>query len=238
MTKFPPNSSIHDLIPVYAPIIANKAILTTGVSPGSLGHVFVQAVAAAAPRLLILAGRDAAKLAQTAEAITAVHPDVETRALVVDLASLSSVRRAAGVVNSWGDVPCVDVVVNNAGVMAVEFVVTEDGIETQFAAGHVGHFLLTNLIMEKVLAAGEPRVVNVASDGHRLGGIRWADVNFSVSLLLSSRPSLKHLPDLPLLNISQPLATNTTTERRNIQQMDRLRPSQNRKHALLPLPRH
>lgn len=183
MSKYNAQTSIHELVSDYAQIIKGKTILTTGVTPNSLGHIFASAVAAASPALLILAGRNPAKLQHTAAAIAVVHPGAQTRNLIVDLCSLASVRKAAEEVNAWADVPSVDVVVNNAGVMAVDFALTPDGFETQFAASHIGHFLLTNLIMDKILASESPRVVNVSSDGHRLGPIRWADPHFSVSHL-------------------------------------------------------
>lgn len=179
MSKYNAQTSIHELVSDYAQIIKGKTILTTGVTPNSLGHIFASAVAAASPALLILAGRNPAKLQHTAAAIAVVHPGAQTRNLIVDLCSLASVRKAAEEVNAWADVPSVDVVVNNAGVMAVDFALTPDGFETQFAASHIGHFLLTNLIMDKILASESPRVVNVSSDGHRLGPIRWADPHFS-----------------------------------------------------------
>ncbi|KPM45656.1 hypothetical protein AK830_g878 [Neonectria ditissima] len=176
MSKYTAQTTIHELITAYAPLIKGKTILTTGVTPHSLGHTFVSAVATASPALLILAGRNPTKLQQAADSLPA---GIKTRSLVVDLCSLASVRAAAAEVNAWADVPRIDVVVNNAGVMAVDFALTPDGFETQFAASHVGHFLLTNLIMDKILAAEAPRVVNVSSDGHRLGAMRWADPHFS-----------------------------------------------------------
>lgn len=173
-----PNPPIADLITKYSPIIKSKTILTTGVTLSSLGATFVIAVAAASPSLLILAGRNAEKLQET---IAQIDPSVRTRALVVDLSSVTSVRRAAEEANSWDDVPQIDVVVNNAAVMAVDYKATEDNFEMQFATGHLGHFLLTNLIMDKILASKEPRVVSVSSDGHRAHPIRFADPHFSVS---------------------------------------------------------
>jgi NAD(P)-dependent dehydrogenase (short-subunit alcohol dehydrogenase family) len=65
--------------------------------------------------------------------------------------------------------------------MATEYALSAERVESQFATNHLGPFLLTNLIMGKVLAARSPRVVMVASDGHRLSGIRFADYNFDVS---------------------------------------------------------
>lgn len=151
--------------------------------PGSLGSYFVQCIAAAEPSCLILAGRNRSKIQQTAEEIKASHPSVETRLLEVDLSSLASVRQAAAQINSWEDIPAIDVVVNNAAIMATEYALSAEGVESQFATNHLGPFLLTNLIMGKVLAARSPRVVMVASDGHRLSGIRFTDYNFDVSVL-------------------------------------------------------
>ena len=160
--------------------IANKIILTTGVSPGGLGAFFNQQIAHAKPALLILAGRNPAKNQETAEAISEVCPDVPVRTLRLDLESLTQVREAAAIVNGWSDVPHINVLVNNAGIMACDYAKTEDGFERQFATSHVGPFLFTNLIMGKILASESPRVVNVSSDGHRLSQIRWPDIGFSV----------------------------------------------------------
>jgi len=99
----------------------------------------------------------------------------------LDLSSLSSVRKAAASINS--KIEKLDILINNAGVMAIkDFAKSEDGIEMQFAANHVGHFLLTNLLMEKISRAGEgARVVNVSSGGYVCSGVRFKDWNFEVS---------------------------------------------------------
>lgn len=165
----------------YAPLIANKTILTTGVSPTSLSSPFVHALAAASPALLILAGRSAPKLAQTAAALAAAYPHVKTRSLTLDLASLKAVRAAAEEVLAWDDVPAIDVLVANAGIMGTPYALTEDGVESQFATNHLAHFLFTNLVMGKLLASAAPRVVSVSSNGHRLSGVRWGDLNFNAS---------------------------------------------------------
>jgi NAD(P)-dependent dehydrogenase (short-subunit alcohol dehydrogenase family) len=68
-------------------------------------------------------------------------------------------------------------------VMAVKnYTTSVDGIESQFATNHIGHFLLTNLLMDKIFAAGNgARIVNVASFGYLAGGVRFDDWNFKVS---------------------------------------------------------
>jgi NAD(P)-dependent dehydrogenase (short-subunit alcohol dehydrogenase family) len=169
-----------ELVRELADHIKGKVILTTGVSPGGLGAHFVETVAAAKPSLLILAGRGTTKVQKTADALAKSYPDVKTRVLRLDLVSLAAVREAAAEVNSWDDVPSIDVLVNNAAIMAVEHAVSPDGFESQFATNHLGHFLFTNLIMGKVLAAGKPRVVSVSSDGHRVSPVRFDDLDFHV----------------------------------------------------------
>ncbi|KAF4972220.1 hypothetical protein FSARC_1172 [Fusarium sarcochroum] len=179
MTKHTSKTTVHELVKEYAQIIKGKTILTTGASPKGLGAVFIEAVAAAEPQLVILAGRSISKLQQTADDLAAKYPNLNKRLLTLDLGSLKSVRAAAKEVNGWNDVPKIDVLVNNAGIMATDFKLTEDGFENQLASNHLGHFLFTNLIIEKILTSEAPRVVSVSSNGHRLGPIRWADPHFS-----------------------------------------------------------
>ncbi|WAO83063.1 Hypothetical protein NCS54_00024300 [Fusarium falciforme] len=181
MAPYTSSTPISELVADYASIIKGKTILTTGVTPKGLGATFVEATAAASPELLILAGRTASKLQELSETISATHPGVKTRHLIVDLSSMDSVRKAAEEVNGWGDVSEIDVVVNNAGVMAIPYATTSDGFEMQFAADHLGHFLLTNLIMDKILASKSPRVVNVSSNGHSFSPVRHYDPHFSAS---------------------------------------------------------
>ncbi|KAH0523979.1 hypothetical protein TsFJ059_008907 [Trichoderma semiorbis] len=172
------DTTTDDLLKDLSGEIKGKVILITGVSQGTLGGVFVEYVAKAAPAGLILAGRSLAKIQITANALKAAHPAINIRTLQIDLASLAAVREAATTVNSWKNVPHIDVLVNNAGIMAVPYATTVDGFELQLANNHLGPFLFTNLIMDKILASKTPRVVNIASTGHRLHPIRWFDYNF------------------------------------------------------------
>ncbi|RPD58291.1 NAD(P)-binding protein [Lentinus tigrinus ALCF2SS1-7] len=162
--------------------IAGKTILITGVTPGGLGAHFAKVTAAHNPKLLILAGRSASNLASVAHDISAAHgPGVATRTLELDLSSQAQVRRAAAEVLAWPEVRSIDVLVNNAGVMACAYGTTADGLEMHLGTNYVGHFLFTMLLVPKLLASeakGGPRVVNVSSDGHRLSDIRWDDLGF------------------------------------------------------------
>ncbi|KAK2598886.1 hypothetical protein QQS21_005628 [Conoideocrella luteorostrata] len=166
---------VHDL----ATRIKGKIILVTGVSPGGLGAVFAEAVAEAQPAALILAGRNPARVAETVKSITALNNNISVRSLTLDLGSLVKVREAASEVNSWDDITHINVLINNAGIMATDYARSPEGFEGQFATNHLGPFLFTNLIMNKILAAKNPRIVNVSSDGHRLHPIRFFDCNFS-----------------------------------------------------------
>lgn len=107
------------------------------------------------------------------------------RALKLDLSNQKAVREAAAELLSWKDVPTIDILVNNAAVMNIpERVLSEDGIEIQFATNHIGHFLFTCLIMPKLLKAAEgrpkgaTRVINVTSGSPTVAGMRWSDINF------------------------------------------------------------
>lgn len=190
MPSFDAATTASELAAHYAASIKDKVVLTTGVSPSGLGATFVLAIAKAQPSLLILAARDPAKAEQTARDITAVDASVKTKIVELHNDSLASAREAASTVLSWADVPAIDVLVNNAGIMATEYKLTADGFESQFATNHLGHFLFTNLIMEKLLAAAAPRVVNVSSDGHRMSHIRFDDYNFDVRTCASQNVRL------------------------------------------------
>lgn len=180
MTPYGADTTATQLVNDYADLIKDKVVLVTGISPGSLGAYFIQAIAKAGPSYLILAARNPEKAQQTANEVSAAQPTVKTRTLELDLGLFKNVRQAADEVNSWDDIPVIDVLVNNAGIMAPEYKVTDDGFESQLATNHLGPFLFTNLIIEKILASKSPRVVMVSSDGHRLNPFRFDDYNFDV----------------------------------------------------------
>jgi NAD(P)-dependent dehydrogenase (short-subunit alcohol dehydrogenase family) len=159
--------------------IANKTILVTGVSSGGLGATFAIIIAKHNPACIILATRDLSKAKETAQEIAAIAPAVRTWPIELDLSSLQQIRKAAENINALDE--HIDVIINNAGIMASPYSKTVDGVESQFATNHIGHFLLTNLLLPKVLARKLPvRVVNVASNGFRFGPVRFDDWNFDV----------------------------------------------------------
>ena len=96
--------------------------------------------------------------------------------LKLDLASLASVRQAAEeYLQKW---PRLDILINNAGVMATPFSATSDGFEMQFGTNHLGHFLFTSLLLPALLKAAPARVVMVTSGAHGGSDIHWDDIQY------------------------------------------------------------
>ncbi|EXJ82480.1 hypothetical protein A1O3_06293 [Capronia epimyces CBS 606.96] len=172
----------------YSGSIKDRTILVTGVNKRGIGFGIVQAFASQSPRRLILAGRSASKVQECIDDLRSQYPDVDIdyRLLQVDLSAQESVRKAASVVLSWTDVPTIDLVINNAGVMNLpQKLLSPEGIEMHLATNHIGHFLLTNLILPKLIAAaknsppGSVRIINVTSLAAYLSGLRASDMNFN-----------------------------------------------------------
>ncbi|PGH05695.1 hypothetical protein GX51_02855 [Blastomyces parvus] len=150
-----------------------KVVVITGVSSG-LGVETVRAMAATGATLYLTA-RDLDK----AKAALSEIFNPETMHLVqMDQASLDSVRNAAKSILAKTD--RVNILINNAGIMAVpDLQLTVDGYEAHFATNHLSHFLFFQLLKSAMLAGTSPefqsRVVNMASSGHRAGGINPSD---------------------------------------------------------------
>ena len=152
--------------------------MITGPGVGGIGAETALSLAAGGPSHLILAGRTESKITPVLNTIKSTYPSVSVAFVALDLASQASVRSAAATINSLVD--RVDILINNGAVMICPYSKSEDGVEMQFATNYVGHFLLTNLLVERLLNAERPRVVNVSSSAHSMGRIRWDDVNFEV----------------------------------------------------------
>ncbi len=148
------------------PSFSDRTVIVTGANSG-LGLVTARELARVGARVII-AVRNTTKGEAAAEQMTGPgHGPVEVRAL--DLQNLASVREfAAGV---EGDV---DVLVNNAGIMAVLLARTVDGFESQIGTNHLGHFALTNLLLPQIT----DRVVTVSSLMHWFGYLSLNDLNW------------------------------------------------------------
>jgi NAD(P)-dependent dehydrogenase (short-subunit alcohol dehydrogenase family) len=158
--------------------IKGKTVLITGCTWGGLGAEAARVIAKHHAALVIVAGRKQESLDDTIQKIKAETPSANLRPLILDLASLESVRRAADEVNAYSE--AIDVLINNAAIMGSPYHTTKDGLEAQLGTNHIGPFLFTNLILPKILASktGSPRIVNVASVGHIFSPIRFDDPFF------------------------------------------------------------
>jgi NAD(P)-dependent dehydrogenase (short-subunit alcohol dehydrogenase family) len=168
-------------------------VLITGVGPNGLGAILSQTLAAHGPALLILTGRSVEKVEIVAKNIASTSPNVATRVLQLDLASLESVREATKEVNAYSE-PSIDILINNAGVMNIpERTLTTDGFEAHLAVNYLGAFLFTNRIMGKLTHGGGARIVNVSSNGYMFSPFRFADYNFDGKPIPESETPPKHL---------------------------------------------
>jgi NAD(P)-dependent dehydrogenase (short-subunit alcohol dehydrogenase family) len=151
-----------------------RGALVTGAS-GGLGLETARSLAAAGARV-VLAARDAAKTAAAVRTIRERVPAALLETLELDLASLASVRAAAARFLAGHE--RLDLLINNAGVMATPLARTADGFELQLGTNHLGHFLLTCLVAPALVAAAPSRVVNLTSAGHMISDVRWDDPGF------------------------------------------------------------
>jgi NAD(P)-dependent dehydrogenase (short-subunit alcohol dehydrogenase family) len=153
---------------------SGRTVLVTGANSG-LGLRTAEALAGKGARVL-MGCRDAARGEAAQSGVAAIATGPLPELVPLDLADLGSVREAAQVVVAAAD--RLDVLVNNAGVMAVPLRRTVDGFELQFATNHLGHFALTGLLLPVLLGTAAPRVVTVSSNGHRMGRSDWSDPNW------------------------------------------------------------
>lgn len=156
------------------PDLAGKTILVTGATNG-IGLEAAVAFARSGARVVIT-GRDPARIDAALAAIRQRSGSHDIEGLQADFASQAAVRRLAdGVLASC---PRIDVLVNNAGSVNPARTLTDDGIETTFAVNHLGPFLLTNLLRDRIVASAPARIVNVASVAHTRGTLDFDDLNF------------------------------------------------------------
>lgn len=156
------------------PDLAGRTMIVTGGNSG-IGFETSKELARKGARV-ILACRDLGKAKSAIDSIRNEVPGAQVEAMQLDLASLASVREFAG--KFIAAHRRLDVLCNNAGVMALPYRKTADGFEMQFGTNHLGHFALTGLLLELLLATPGARVVNVSSGAHRMGRIRFDDLQW------------------------------------------------------------
>ena len=154
------------------PNLNGKVAIVTGANSG-LGYETSRFLAQKGAQV-IMTCRNAAKGEAAKQAILATLPQAQLTMQALDLASLASVRQFAADFCATHD--RLDILCNNAGVMALPYQTTVDGFEMQFGTNHLGHFALTGLLLQPLLRASQPRVVNVSSGAHNMGQINFADL--------------------------------------------------------------
>jgi NAD(P)-dependent dehydrogenase (short-subunit alcohol dehydrogenase family) len=155
--------------------LSGRTVFITGANSG-LGQETARAMAARGAHV-IMAGRDQAKLDESVAAIRESVPAAQLDTLTVDLGSLESIRAATS--RARQQFPAIDLLINNAGVMATPFEHTADGFERQFGTNHLGHFALTAELMPSIERGHLKRIVNLSSRGHFMGMVDFDDPHFA-----------------------------------------------------------
>jgi len=148
--------------------------VVTGANSG-IGFETARVLAAKGAHV-VLACRSEERGKDAVARIEAAHPEASVELMLLDLSKQASVRAFAEELRAKH--ARVDVLVNNAGVMATPLLRTEDGFELQMATNHFGHFALTGLLLPVLLQSEAPRVVSVSSVAHLFGKIRFEDLHW------------------------------------------------------------
>lgn len=154
------------------PDLTGKTVVVTGGNSG-IGYEAALQLARKGARV-VLACRNPTRAAEAIGALRAAAPAARVEAMDLDLASLASVRRFAE--SFLGRPGPLHLLINNAGLIASPRRTTADGFELQLGTNHLGHFALTGLLLERLLATGGARVVTLSSNAHRMGRIYFDDL--------------------------------------------------------------
>ncbi|KFY55259.1 hypothetical protein V496_07033 [Pseudogymnoascus sp. VKM F-4515 (FW-2607)] len=236
--KFDPDQDIGDL--------AEKVILVTGGNSG-LGKETVLRLAKHNPKCIYLGTRSLERGEEALSDIKTEAPDSNIKLLQIDMASFASIESAVAVVTSSlseskADSERLDVLINNAGVSNLPPDVTKDGYELQFGTNHMGHALLTKLLLPMMLKTaelapdgGSVRIVNISSDGHyhaTAPGIHFDDLNIvnnwtryaqsKLANILHAKALAKRYPSIISVAVSPGTVRTTIFEKMNSPVMNTL----------------
>ncbi|KAJ7153996.1 hypothetical protein C8R43DRAFT_1186907 [Mycena crocata] len=205
---FTSTTTAEEVVKAFVDQIQGKNVLITGTSINGIGFEAARVIAKHA-NLVVITGYNLERLKLSEEAIKKDFPSANVRPLVLDLTSLAAVRKAAAEVNAYPEP--LHVLINNAAAGGVPFTLTEDKFELQMAAGHIGPFLLTNLLVPKLLASRTatytPRVVFVSSAAHAWGpGVEFDQLEHPVAekyTNLGAYPPIKSANILTAIELSK-----------------------------------
>jgi NAD(P)-dependent dehydrogenase (short-subunit alcohol dehydrogenase family) len=154
--------------------LTGKTIVVTGVSAG-LGIETARVLAGRGARVVCVA-RDKAKTEKAVGELRTGNPKGDFEIALLDLADLDSVRRGADDIARR--FPKLQILINNAGVMACPLSRTRQGLDLQLGTNHLGHYVLTTRLLPNLLAGAPGRIVNLTSGGHRMSNVRFDDPLF------------------------------------------------------------
>ncbi|GFR83479.1 retinol dehydrogenase 12 [Elysia marginata] len=153
--------------------IEGKTVLITGANTG-IGKETARELAKRGGRI-ILACRNVEKGEEARKEIVEETKNEDVVVQELDLSSFESIQKFAKNFNE--NEIRLDILINNAGVMACPKMLTKDGLEMQIGTNHFGHFMLTNLLLNKLKACSPSRIINLSSLAHSMGTIKWDDIN-------------------------------------------------------------
>ncbi|MCF8459269.1 MAG: SDR family oxidoreductase [Flavobacteriales bacterium] len=152
-----------------------KTVVITGGNAG-IGKATAIALAKKGAEIVITSRSESNAKAAVAE-IKSTSGNPAVSYVLVDLSSQKSVRKAAEELKT--KCPQIDVLINNAGCYISDLQLNVDGIEMQFGTNHIGHFLLTNLILDNIKASGKARIINLSSIAHKsTRALNFDDINY------------------------------------------------------------
>lgn len=167
-------------------------IAITGPTSG-IGEVTFKKLAASAEQLFLLA-RNEEKATRLISGLSKPHQE-KVIFVPLDLADMDSVKKAAEMIKNHSDF--LDLLINNAGGIFDKKHLTKDGFELSLSANHLGHFLLTHHLMDLLLKAENPKVINLSSEAHRAAKVNFEDLNYDQS----SYSSFNAYANVKLFNI-------------------------------------
>ena len=173
MTAFNGQSTTDEV--VHGVDLSGKTALITGASSG-LGFETARSLARVGARVIITA-RSEEKVATSRDDLLEAVPGADISTLVLELSELDQVRSAAAELLAGES--RIDLLINNAGIMACPLERTREGCELQFGTNHIGHFLFTCLIAPALKAAPAPRVINLSSAGHKYAAVDFDDPHYN-----------------------------------------------------------
>lgn len=152
----------------------NKIAIVTGANSG-IG--FYTTLNLAKKRFKVIMACRSMKKAEIAKNnIMQICPKADIEIFQLDLSSKKSIEDfAENIENQYGKI---NILINNAGVMNIDYTKTEDGFEGHFGINYLGHFYLTYLLLDKIVDSKESRVINLSSIAHKMGTINFEDINY------------------------------------------------------------